>query len=128
AARVGGTDGAGGQRDDRGTAGQRLDRADAEVLLPGLHEERAGSIELPKALAGEPREELYGGTRECAEARLLRAAAHEHEPPPETPRGLDREVEPLVGDQRADAQQEVLARIAGAVEEAHVHRREGPRG
>src|SRR6185436_18093192 len=103
--------------DDGGAAGQRLDRRDAEVLLARLHVVRARPVEAPKLLGGAVHEELYGGIGESAEALLLRAAPDDDQGAPGAPRGRDRLLVALVGNERADGEEEVSAALrAGPVE------------
>src|SRR5262249_12437943 len=75
----------------------------------------AGAIQVPQLPGAQARHEFYGRTRGRAEAVLLRAAPDHDEPAAEPARRFDRRVEPLVRDERADAQKEVLPRRSVAV-------------
>ena len=97
------------QRDDRGAAAEGFHGGDAEVLLPGLEEGRAGAIEVAQLLRALSGQNLYGSRRETAEARLLRAAADQHEPPAEAPGRLDRQVVSLVRHEGPDPEKKVPA-------------------
>src|SRR5215471_20674567 len=111
------------QGHDRSAAGERLDRSDPEVLLPGLDEEPAGPVERSQLLGQQVPREVYGGARHRAEALFLRAAPDEDEAPSRSPGRLDRELEPLVGDERPHREEEVLSPFGAGLEKLHVHRR-----
>ena len=112
------------ERDDRRSAGERLDRRDSEVFFTRLNVHRAGSIEVAELLGGAARHELYGrGGGDVAETLLLRAAPDEDEAAAQPPRGFDRDVVALVRHERADGQEKVAARPVAPLKVFDVHRR-----
>jgi hypothetical protein len=97
------------ERNHRRARGHRLDRRDAEVLLAGEDERPAALHQVGDHVVSLCAEELDGRAGHLVQARLTRSLAHHLERPTEPAACADGEVEPLVVEQPADNQVEVLS-------------------
>src|SRR5262249_24488854 len=108
------------ERHHRRSAGERLDRGDAEILLAGLDEDGAGPVERAELLGRKVHGELYGGPGQSAEARLFGTPADQNERTSGEPGRLDRDLVPLVLDEGANSEEIVFARRAVRSEEVRL--------